>query len=252
MYAKQRKHAFTLMECVLALSITAVTGLAAAGVSMALASAYERGQAHTESMHAARVVMSRITAKIRKAKLVTSASDDALVLWTDDANLDGLINRDEMCLLRYDKRADCIEELKIVLSDELSYEVQVALNPEVSLSVAAREPSTTKVMLSRMPGFTTRVLASDVSDLEFEVWPNAPMTKLVKIESTHGQGDTSVSLSCAATLRASKIDHVGISGGKYVLDASDPSDPASSGGSTADDDGNSNNSGRGNGNGRGK
>ena len=235
MHAKEYRRAFTLMECVLALSITAITGLAAAGVSVALANAYERGQAHTESMHSARVVMSRITAMIRKAKLVAAASDDALVLWADDANLDGVINRDELSLLRYDDRNGRLEELKIILSDDMPYEIQVALNPEVSLSVAAQDPDATEVMLSRMPGYATRVLATDVSELSFDVRPKAPMTTLVKIQSTHGQGDSSVSLSCAATLRAGKTDQVGISKGQYVLDVSSEADVTTANDSSGSD-----------------
>jgi len=61
------------------------------------------------------------------------------------------------------------------------------------------------------------VVAMDVHDCRFSVTPGVPVTTLVCVQFTVGEGDKGLTLRSAAALRADMTDCVRMADGDYVL-----------------------------------
>ena len=74
---KRRRKAFTLVEMVMAISITAITGLAVAGVTVALSNAHAHSETFYQSLRTGHFVMHRLQNGLRCARLVTATNNNA-------------------------------------------------------------------------------------------------------------------------------------------------------------------------------
>lgn len=96
------KRAFTLLELLLAVSVSATIGTACASVLHAVAvaaAASEDDRIRTVAGHAACM---RISALVRGCRRVTVVEEDLLALWAGDENGDGILNDGELRLVRWD------------------------------------------------------------------------------------------------------------------------------------------------------
>jgi len=201
---------------VLALVITAVTGLAVAGVSMALSVASGHGEDSFRAVQAGRSAARRISNTVRKAKLVTAATADAVAIWAGDGNGNGRINLSEMTVVEHHAGDKELKEYKVVFPDTMDEPTRSALDVELSLS-SVTDVAGAKQQLGSSAYCRTFILAADVHDFRVGASPAAPRTVLLWFELTVGRGRYELTVRSAAAPRASAVDSVGVSGDEYVL-----------------------------------
>ena len=203
---KRQRHAFTVVELIMAVTITAIIGLAAAGVSSVLSSAYAHGENHYGNVATARNAMRQIQDFARKAQLVTAVNNarTSVAYWMGDSNEDENLNLLEFRVLRYEAEIRQIIEYRVTFPEEWSQATIDAHNQTIQLGAASSiSHMETKVVGSLY--CEARVVAGDVSSFAVTLLPEAPSTKLVQIKFTAGSGDSSLTLRSAAALRGDKI-----------------------------------------------
>lgn len=200
----------------MALAITAVIGLAIAGVAAALSSAYEHGEEYYSYLQNGRVASVRLQQDLRQARLITAASDTSVVLWLADRNEDGQMQLSELGSIYHDANTHELVERTTVFPETMAPSVRqvldfvVALSDVTDPSVATGDPV--------YPSYDSiRILASNVSDFRVYADPPPPLSRLVKFRLTVGSGDRVFTTYGAANLRVDKTAYVGESTGVYVL-----------------------------------
>ncbi len=212
--------ALTIPELVLAMSITAMIGLAVGGLAAGLSYAHSHTDSLADAVQSGRAAMMSMEATLRRSKLVTATGAGALVAWMGDTNSDKSINLDELVLLEYQQGAGTVEQWQVVFPDSMGTVLRRLLNRRLSLS-AVSDPATVRRLMSR-PIYSRYlsqvVIATDVQ--RFEVGTNRapPLCRLVLLRLSVGQGAESISLSNAVRLRADLTGSVRKVKGSYVLD----------------------------------
>lgn len=208
---------FTLPQLLIALTITTMIGLAAGGVSMALSSAYEYGEDYHRSIQYSRAVMRRMHSVVSGSRLITAAGTTSMALWVSDANDNGVINITELLLVKYDSSGDQVSEYRIVFPSYWPDELKNVLNFQVSLNWCTSITNVTNYLTGWYYSQET-VLADEISGFSVSPSASGPMSKMVEFTIQAGAAGRTLTLTSAASLRADWLDHVGISGGDYVLD----------------------------------
>ncbi len=213
---KHGGRGFTLAELVVSVAITAVIGSAVAGLAMALSTASEHGRDRYLSLQTARIAMLNVRGIIRKAKLVTACDGTTMVLWAEDANGNGKINRTEVVLVGRDSSLEQIRMHRIVFPDHLPEAAKAALDIELELEALTDLNAVLSLLEASLYDQIT-VLAGDVRSFKVSVSPAAPMTELVGLTITVGPAERAVTLRTAVHLPAEVTDRVGIADDEYVL-----------------------------------
>lgn len=247
---RRRNNGFTLVECLLALSITAITALAVAGVSTALSNASRHGTDLTRASQTARGVMRRVQSRLRSSALIVAAGEDRLLLWVGDANEDGQINASEVCVVHRDAETSQLSEYVVEFPDDMSDATRAAMDVTVTLNGLITAAAYAHESIEAFAYGQRRVLATDVTAFEPDSPVGPPLTRMVHIRLTVGEGTEQVELRSAGALRAPMVDHVEADGGGYTLNVPLPDDLAA-GGPIGGGNGHGNGGGNGNGNGGG-
>jgi len=198
------RKALTLPELVMAVSITALVGLAVATVASALSYAHGRSDAMRESIQSARMAMMRTGAELRKARLVGCAADGRIVLWAGDADEDGDINVSEVVLVRYDDEEATVEQWQVVFPPSMPPETREALDVALTVEQLA-DGAAVEAYISQATyaGYLAQwVLAAEVADFETGWDAAPPETRLVTLRLAVGPADQRMTLSTAVRLRA--------------------------------------------------
>jgi len=209
-----------MAELVLALSITAMIGLAVGGLAAGLSYAYSHTDSLAEAVQSGRATMMSMEAILRKSKLVTAVGSGALVAWMGDTNSDRSINLDELVLVEHQQGAGTVEQWQVVFPDSMGTVLRRLLNRRLSLS-AVSDPATVRRLMSRpiYSRYLSRVvIGTGVQDFEVATDRAAPLCRLVLLRLSVGQGAESISLSSAVRLRADLTGSVRKVKGSYVLD----------------------------------
>jgi len=213
---RRNGRAFTLAELVLAMAITTVIGLAVTGVAAAVSNINGRAEAYYEYLQSGRVAASRLEELLRRARLVTVASDSKMVVWTSaDADEDD-INLSEVTKVYLDTETGQLMQRTTVFPNTLTEGEKEALDTSLPLSdltsasAADAEPPYAQYDV-------TRVLARNVQ--AFQVYPDVPgpLTRILKFRLVVGADDQSVTQYGAVTLRAPSVSRVSVAEGLYVL-----------------------------------
>lgn len=207
----------TLAELVLAMAITAVIGLAATGVTLAVSNINEEAESYYEYLQSGRVAASRLERTLRSARLVTVAEDSKIVAWTRDRVDKGNINVSEVTKIYLNTNTKRLMLRRTVFPDSMDQATREALDVSVPLSDLT-DPSVVHAE-SMYPQYdVTRVLARNV--WEFTVYPDepAPLTGTLKFRLVVGSYPQTVTRYGAVTLRASKVSRVAVANGTYVLE----------------------------------
>ena len=207
--------AFTLVELLMAVTITAMIGMAVVAVSSALSSAKASTDSMVEAVSSGRYAMRSIAADVRKAALVTAADDDGMVIWTGDDNGDGQINLDELVLIRPDDE-HTVERLQVVFTPA----APASLNISKTLEKVTDVDNIRKLLIDKKYSdyLSRRTLAVDVSNFEVVTDESPPIPQLVLIRLTVGQVPQQITLTNTARLRADATGYVSFEDGKPVLD----------------------------------
>ena len=211
-------HAFTLTEVIIAASIMTMIGLSVTGVTVALTNAYADSQDFYQSLQTARSAVRNIQSVVQKSKLIPACEEVGIVLWAEDSNNDGLINRSEVAVVIYGPSWQEVRQYRVVFPDDMDETTKTAL--DVMMPLASLENlNSVFTIVEDDPYVQVRVLATDVTSFRVATDPAPPLSTLVTIEIQVGLNDKiAVKLRTACCPRADEIDHVGFSDGKYVLD----------------------------------
>lgn len=247
----------TIVELLLALVITSIIGLAGAGVVFAVSHAQRRSDACAENLQAGRAGLGRMQSLIRCARLVTACDEQSLVLWVQDDQELGVINADEVVVLRYDEQAAQVTATQVRFPDSLGEATRTLLNTQ--LSVGSLTDADSSVACAGNANYRVeRVVATDVQSLRFLVDEAPPNTWTVTIDAVFGAGEEGFALVTATSLRSPATDCLAIVDGAWDLvqptvNTGDMVEGQAPGGAGSDGNGGNNGNGNGNnGNGNGK
>jgi type II secretory pathway component PulJ len=211
-----RTHrAFTLTELLLGVSITALIGLSSVTLGSVLTSHYSRTQEYYQAVQVARIALMRLQTQFRGAQLVTQVSASQIIVWREPNSADGQINPSELILLTYS--GGTIRQYQIVYPPDLSAAMRQALDAPVSLGSVVEQPAAWAVTIQSSWYATSKVLATNLSGLSVSADVAVPMTRMVTISLTSGQGQSAATLRSATWLRADKTGSVALVGGHYAL-----------------------------------
>ena len=200
----KRRRAFTLIEMVMAVAITAITGVCIAGASMALSTAYDSGQEYYECIQTGRVTMLRLEQMLRQSLLVTDTRLGSLWIWREDTDGNGQINLSELSTIVRDPRTQELVEVHYEVPD---YFYDYGFDDSIELHEATATQAVTFLQYYSSYVAMT-VLAENVSYFEATVSPEAPLTKTVGVTLTIGQGGRELTIRTAVNLRADQTDRV--------------------------------------------
>ena len=212
---RHRGSGFTMAELAVVISIASVIGLAVVGVSTALSTAYAHSQDYYQCIQSGRAGMRRVQSLLRKAKLIPAVSDDSLVIWREDATEDGKINLDEITVLEYDASARAVRRRQVVFPDSMQQAVRDAMNVEI--------PLYSLTSFSEAAGWirgayaTSTEIVAGVESFEVSPMTAPPLSRLIRIELVTQEGPKQIRLRSAVTLRADRVESVGMSEDGYVL-----------------------------------
>ncbi|HET6428440.1 MAG TPA: hypothetical protein VFJ30_08525 [Phycisphaerae bacterium] len=203
--------AFTLMELMLALSITSVIGLTVGSVAVALSHAQSHTDQLSESVQSGRGGLLAIESHVRKAKLVTAVETNGLVLWLGDANADGKINVDELAMISHDGDSREVRLSKLSFPKTLSPTMLEMLNVSRTLSAVDTISDVSSELDRGIYVGYVAVSPLAINVARFEVVTDAapPLSRLVGLRITVGtEGGRQVSLVSSARLRDDETANV--------------------------------------------
>lgn len=195
----RRAAGLSLMELLLAVAITSVVGLAAAG----MLSAASYGSSERADLRAMMIrqelIAQRLAAAGRSSREVLEYDDDTLVLWQSDANNDGQPQVSEVRWIVWDSAAKTITSTHVDFPSSLTPEqlktLDRAYNPQGSMAT----------QLAGLGNYSvTEVWSSDVADLSWTA--SSPtderrplLSYRLTISDTRGRSQTMIG---AAALRS--------------------------------------------------
>jgi len=214
-----RRQGFTLAEVVIAVSVTAIIGLAVAGVAYALCNASEQARGLRYSIQSARAGSMRIETLVRKSKLVCGTGKEEMTLWTGDDNNDGKINLDEIILIHRLGDTKNLESWRVLFPQSLSDWWLRVLNVQLELRKLDDPAALRSVMeLSVFRQYlVTRILAAEVEEFEVGTDEVPPFSLTALWKLTAGPPGQQMTLRDAAHLRADAVDSIVLVDGRPVL-----------------------------------
>ncbi len=209
---------FTLAEMLIAISITAMVGLTVMGASVALSSAYSRGEDSFECIQTARTAMRHLRMEVEKAPLVLTAFNGGGVLcyWGGDSNSNGLIDVTEIRITIHNPFTGEITIYQVVYPDDWSDLLRDAYDPEFTLAQAMSADTLNMWVMSNSYR-QSRVIATDIENCDFSLSADGPLSGLVRMSLTARKGKCEMTLQDATALRAPAVEYVSEVDGAYVL-----------------------------------
>lgn len=101
----KRRAAFTLVELLMAGTVTAMTAAAAAALLFAIANASQETRDRRLTVSAGHYLVGRIGESIREARAVGQVTATTITLWTTDTNANDQMDLAEVATIRYDSAA---------------------------------------------------------------------------------------------------------------------------------------------------
>ncbi len=214
-----KRRGLTVVELILALMVTSLIALAAAGVTGALSTAHAQSQTTYENLRTLRSGISQIQHNLSRAKLVVSIDAKSVVCWMQDFNGDGKINLSELAQLRYDSQNRQVQWRRVVFPDNMDAGIRAALDSPVTLN-SASDSSTVDDLIGNDIRHEVKILAEDIQEFRVRARPLPPMTKLVAITLVAGDGSQSFTIQSSASIRADRTADVAVSQNQYILSPS--------------------------------
>jgi len=195
-------------------TVTSLIGLSAVTVGSVLTSRYAKSESYFQSVQTARSAMTKIQSQFRGAQLVTQVSPTQVSVWRD-LNGDGQVNPSEMVLLTCS--GGTIRQYQIVYPVGMSAATKLILDASTSLSIAVEQPASTASTIQNGPYSTSKVVAANVAEFSVSADASPPMSRMVTISVTSGQGSDAVTIRSVAALRGDKTGRVAVVEGHYAL-----------------------------------
>ena len=211
---KTKAKGFTLVEFMLALSITAIIGLCVASVSYGLSRAYGHNETYYENIQSGRFGVSYVQDTLRRTKLVTATSSTELLLWVGDPDCNGKISNSELVYWKFDSAAGQLKECVVKYPANL----KAALDLTQPLSNLTTMSSASAILTSSAYA-EWHVLADGVTTFGATVDQAAPKTTYVRIAMAIGQAPEAITLHASVAIRSDSTSLVKQTGGVWVLNA---------------------------------
>jgi len=188
-----RARGFTLVEMMLAATVSALTATAAATMVFAIANASQETRDRRETIAAGHYLVNRIGETVREARDVGQVTSTTISLWVEDANANDQMDLAEIGTIRYDAAA------KRIIFDRV-------------VSAAA---GTTLVTYSTFTNYGTLSTQMNTPDRQSVVWgegietfavvgyPNLTDTRVVDISFKIGTGQDETSFRLSASPKGS-------------------------------------------------
>lgn len=106
--SKYSRRAFTLVELLVALTVSSIILAAVASLAFAMSSAYDASDETAEIQSRLRVTTLRICELIKNSKLILDNRGDRVVLWQGDFNGNNMINPNEIVYIDSGGGRNCI------------------------------------------------------------------------------------------------------------------------------------------------
>jgi prepilin-type N-terminal cleavage/methylation domain-containing protein len=163
---------FTIIELLIAMSVTGIVLAAAATLAYAMSTAYDSGSDISMKQSVVRYASLRLSNIIRNSRLVCASSPEYVVLWLTDNNRDNKINVSEIAYLETTKSKNSLRLLQFSPAHTAD---------DAVLSLKALRTNTTKSQLTaKYPALTT-MLIPDCENIQIHLNVAPPDTTFINI-----------------------------------------------------------------------
>lgn len=192
--SRTRHHgAFTLLELLLAASVTALIAAAGATVISGVSNAAVQTRDIRVTQTAGHYTTSRFARLVREARVIGQVTANSVTLWLEDTNKDDKVNLYELGLIRYDSVN------KQVVFDYLQ---AAGATPTTVVSKANLTSSGAVTSILTSGDHKTAVWADGVENFSFKGYPTLTETRIVQVAFDIGTGDEAMRFQSSASPRA--------------------------------------------------
>ncbi|MFQ5411303.1 MAG: type II secretion system protein J [Phycisphaerae bacterium] len=206
-HTRRRRRAFTLMETLLASSVTALTAVAGSTLIFAVTNASLNTKDLRVAKNKGRLPLNRITTKIRESRGIGDVTPAAIALWESDKNTNDVLELHEICIIRYDANARTISH------DYLDTPGGVV--PDIAVLESSFTDVAALDTLMAIPDRRTVVWAEEIDNFSFDGYPRnganngfggkrpGTDTRVVEISFTVESNNETLAFTQAVSPRAS-------------------------------------------------
>jgi len=194
------RPAFTLVELLVSLAIGAIVLSAAAALAFAVSYAWSKSDDINQVIHQGRTGIMRFADRLRTARAIGFADTAFLIIWREDSNGDGQVNRAELTLFEYDSQARRFSEGQLIFPANVSQSTIDANNTVVSADTFTSAPLVNAVRNN--PYYRSGAVADYVQQLTWSLNEPPPATRMVQVRMTQEKDGLSQVLHSGVTLRA--------------------------------------------------
>lgn len=187
------RTAFTLVELLLAASVSALAATAGATLVFAMANASQETRDIRDTVSAGHYALNRLGETIRESRGIGQVQPATITLWAQDANGDDHMTLNEVAVIRYD-----------VGSKQILYQYTDAAGVSSTTVTFANFTNYTALAAQiSASGFQSVVWAEGVETFSLAGYPTLTNTRMVDVRFTIGTGANQVAFQVAAGPKAS-------------------------------------------------
>ena len=205
----KHKKAFTLVELLVALTVSAIVLGAVASIAYAMGSADVSGSDISEKQAQVRYATVRITELIKHSRLMCAGFPLSLAFWSGDTNGNGKINPGELVYMETDSGRGYL------MLCEFSA-VSPAAEKEITIAEIQSGAAKTWLLSNCQPNYT--VLISQGSNVTFLSDQAGPYTRLVAVSFDIAEDGVSRTYQIAAAIRCAAFNLLDAGGQIAVSD----------------------------------
>lgn len=193
---RTRRRGMTLVELLLAGTVSAITATAGATMIYAITSASDSTRDDRTTKNQGRFALLRISKAIREARAIGDSDSSCVVLWREDANQDDVVNLYELGIIKYKAVTQELTFLSLVPPDGVS--------PGIVVSDADFQDKAAVASLVNASGDKkTVVWAEGVESFTFSCFPSKAEARIVDVKFQMRSGEERLTFSESITPRAS-------------------------------------------------
>ncbi len=196
----RKRRGLTLVELILAMTITAMACVAIAATMKATANTWEANQQDDQTLTSARIAIRRLKTIVSNAKLFGHRSVNELVLWAGDENGNFQIEYTECVMIRYDPATDQLQLLDIYFPPATPQANIDARN--VTFVFADFSAPQVLTLLNADAYVRTRILADNVVSFTVSTIGQASYMRTAMFSFRLGQDDPSQQFDTVASMRS--------------------------------------------------
>lgn len=191
--------AFTLVELLASMAVSAIVLAAAAALSFAVSHAWAKSDDVNDVITHGRNAIARVDDRIRSARAIGFTDEQNMLIWREDADGDGYISQNELTLFRLDTAHGTLNEGQCLFASNVSAAARAANNVPVT---AEQFVSSSFVDQFRSnPYCQFGPVAEYVSGLGWVLDADPPATRMVQMQLTLSKQGLTQALHSGMTLR---------------------------------------------------